>query len=413
MKLKHSILFVILMTSLISISAFAEDWTKWRGPNANGISTEKNWNPEALKKPKILWKAEVGRGSSAISIKGNLCYTMGEREETSSSDTTYFEIVHCLDSKTGRTVWTHEYKALLKQWRGPFATPVIDGKNVYTIGRQGMVFCFDAKDGKIIWQLNMIEADLTKHPEWGFAGSVLIEDDIAFINAGKSGLALNKKNGTIIWKSEALAPGLATPVLWEHDGVKEIVINGNKIIHSVEPETGKVLWTKEWFSYTDPDFTGDRFFNSTGQDGLGLFQIHDSHLHTVWHNKRLSSYTWNHFVKIADYLYGFARIQRDWHLHCLNYNTGEVQWTEPTIMFGALLGAGDKIIMIEGEGNLKVIEANSNQYTLVSQTEIFKLGNWQKYPRSQPNTCWTMPVLANGKLYIRTTYGQLTCIDMK
>src|SRR5689334_22000460 len=56
----------------------AEDWPHWRGPNFNGISTEKAWSaqwpPEG---PKVLWKASVGIGFSSISVAQGRVYTMG------------------------------------------------------------------------------------------------------------------------------------------------------------------------------------------------------------------------------------------------------------------------------------------------------------------------------------------------
>ena len=43
------------------------DWPRWRGPNGDGISMEKDWNPEALAGgPKILWKVDVGAGYSNV-----------------------------------------------------------------------------------------------------------------------------------------------------------------------------------------------------------------------------------------------------------------------------------------------------------------------------------------------------------
>ena len=45
------------------------DWPRWRGPNGDGISMETDWDPEALAEgPKILWKVNVGKGHSNVSI---------------------------------------------------------------------------------------------------------------------------------------------------------------------------------------------------------------------------------------------------------------------------------------------------------------------------------------------------------
>jgi len=40
-----------------------------------------------------------------------------------------------------------------------------------------------------------------KLPTWGFAGSVFIEGDLALLNVGTAGAALDKKTGKVIWSS--------------------------------------------------------------------------------------------------------------------------------------------------------------------------------------------------------------------
>ena len=44
----------------------AADWYRWRGPNFNGISQEKDWLAKLpAEGPKQLWKAKVGIGFSS------------------------------------------------------------------------------------------------------------------------------------------------------------------------------------------------------------------------------------------------------------------------------------------------------------------------------------------------------------
>lgn len=37
---------------------------------------------------------------------------------------------------------------------------------------------------------------------------------------------------------------------------------------------------------------------------------------------------------------------------------------------------------------------------------------FESYPDGMPNTCWTGPTLADGRLFVRNTYGDIACIDM-
>ena len=53
------------------------EWSQWRGPNRDGISSEtgflKNWPKEG---PKVLWQIPLGDGYSGISIAQDKVYTM-------------------------------------------------------------------------------------------------------------------------------------------------------------------------------------------------------------------------------------------------------------------------------------------------------------------------------------------------
>jgi len=84
---------------------------------------------------------------------------------------------------------------------GPSATPTVANGRVYTFSKSGNVYCFNAADGAVIWKKDVIADAGVKAPDWGFASSARIEGDAVFLNAGLSGLALNKNNGDVIWKS--------------------------------------------------------------------------------------------------------------------------------------------------------------------------------------------------------------------
>ena len=77
------------------------DWIKFRGAFSNGITDEAGWNPKAIKKPEILWKAKIRRGYSAPSVKGDYVYIAGNSNIT---DTFY-----CLNIADGSVKWKYTY----------------------------------------------------------------------------------------------------------------------------------------------------------------------------------------------------------------------------------------------------------------------------------------------------------------
>src|SRR5207244_13613096 len=65
-----------------------------------------------------------------------------------------------LDEKTGRILWTHEWPADYRgiSWDvGTGVTPTVDGDRVYVAGRAGMLFAFDVKTGKVLWQKDYVK----------------------------------------------------------------------------------------------------------------------------------------------------------------------------------------------------------------------------------------------------------------
>lgn len=63
-----------------SVFAAAPEWSQWRGPNRDGLSTEagllKEWPKDG---PPLLWKATgLGAGFSGVSVAGQRIFTMGD-----------------------------------------------------------------------------------------------------------------------------------------------------------------------------------------------------------------------------------------------------------------------------------------------------------------------------------------------
>src|SRR5690606_14448176 len=137
MKWLKVLSFALLSSWLCSTTLYASDWYRWRGPDLNGISKETDWLAQwPAEGPKQLWKANVGTGFSSVSVSEGRVYTMGNENDT--------DTVYCLDAKTGKEIWKHSYPCPLDPnvyEGGPNATPILDGKNVFTLSRKGDLFC--------------------------------------------------------------------------------------------------------------------------------------------------------------------------------------------------------------------------------------------------------------------------------
>ena len=398
--------YFVLMTTVLFVLSFViitgafGDWAQWRGPERNGISTETNWNPEALAKgPNMLWNEKVGLGYSSVAVNGRLLYTMGNDR---GQDTVY-----CLDARTGREVWKYSYPSRSMQYPGPRATPTVDGNLLYTLSSDGQLICFSADSGKKQWRRNIATDFGARPPNWGFACSPVIEGELLLLNAGISGLALYKQTGKAAWASGPGTGGYATPVLYDLEGKRCAAVFGRRAIYGVEVQTGKQAWSYPWttdndVNAADPLVFGSRVFISSNYGaGSALLDISGRQPRLVWRNRSMNSH-FSSFLLIDGYIYGndgFAG-RRNGVFRCLDAETGRTMWSE-SLGFGSLIAADGKLILLTEQGDLYIARATSSSYREISQARSIL-----------SSSCWTPPVLCNGMIYLRNHRGDLVCVDV-
>jgi len=404
--------FLIIVIGQIAL--YSADWPKWRGPNSNGVSRETGWNPEALKgNPEILWKTEIGKGHSSIVVVGDYLYTMGNRMTIVGKDTVFEDMVSCLKVKDGKEVWRYIYPCAYINYPGPRATPTVDDGFVYTLSWEGHLYCFYANNGRVKWMKNLVDANLSHRPNWGFCGSPVIDGDLLILNAGSGGVALNKRTGAVIWKSENVSCTLPTPILFSVGNRHLVGITRGDKIHVKDVETGEEQWTYPWYQGLDIDplLTEEGIFMASGR-GSRYIETNGKKHKVIMENRRMSVSAWQHYVIMGDYMYGFARERRKMVLKCFNITTGEEQWKKDLGDFGSLIGAGKHLVVLTGDGRLVIANATAEAYQEISQAKVLKMTNNTGLQMPQQNHCWTMPVLANGCIYVRNCYGELACVDV-
>jgi outer membrane protein assembly factor BamB len=388
---------IIIFTNIL----FAEDWPRWRGPSANGISVETGWNPDALVKgPEKLWEMNVGVGHSSFAIRGKYLYTMGN---INSSD-----IVYCLDAESGEEYWRFTYKCDPGNYAGPRATPTLDGNFLYVLSRKGHLHCLDASTGKVIWK-KQIEDDFgAESPTWGFASSPYIVDEMLVLNACKNGLVLNKKTGQKIWASDPGVSGYASPSIITFQGIKYGLFFGTNKIYGIELESGKEQWSYPWeteldVNATDPLVIKNQIFITSGyKTGCALLDISSNTPKMVWKNKNMNSQFgggiyYNGFIYGSDGQVGKRRSK----ITCIDVTTGEKIWSEK-IGFNSLILADKKLIILNEKGKLIIADASNKGYKELSTAQVLP----------KDIRCWTAPVLANGKIYCRNTTGDIVCVNV-
>ncbi len=394
----------------LALAAFAQpllaaDWPAYRGPNSDGVSTEtgllKSW-PEAG--PQQLWKAELGDGYSAVSVSAGRVYTMfGDGKD---------EYTVAFDAATGKQLWRFRTDEDRPDnfGNGPRSTPLIEGERVFVVSALGRLYALNSQSGEVLWEVNLVAKFGAKVPTWGVSVSPLIEGDLLLIDAGgregHSLLAFNKKTGSLKWASQTDIPGYSTPLAFTAAGQRQVVFFTGSGLVSVDPASGKPLWRESWETSYDvnaamPIFIApDKIFVSSGYDvGAAVFQIKKQgdtvESVEVWRSRVMKN-QFNSSVLVDGFLYGFDGST----LKCVEAATGSERWKQRGFEKGSLIYADGHLIVLSERGVLALVEATPESYKEKARTEVFK------------TKTWTMPTLADGRLYLRSE-KQLVVLDLR
>ena len=172
-------------------------------------------------------------------------------------------------------------------------------------------------------------------------------------------------------------------------------------------KTGKPLWSLRWLTRygvnaADPVLSGDQVFLSSGYNkGCTLLQLGDGAPKEIWRNKNMRN-QFNSSVLLDGFLYGIdGDTTGTATLRCVELKTGKVRWSQEGVGSGSLMAADGKLIVLSERGELMVGPASPKGFTPSAQAKVLD------------GKCWTVPVLANGRIYCRNAAGDLVCVDVR
>jgi outer membrane protein assembly factor BamB len=402
-KIFQRMFLCISLSISVMANACADDWPNWNGAKHDGISREAGfadaWPKDGLP---VKWTREIGTGFSSFSVVGERLLTMGHQDGN--------ETVWCLNPQTGDVLWKHEYPGeLLPHLHegGPCATPTVGGDFVYTLGKEGQLFCLNLADGKVVWE-KMLQTELgVKLPEWGFSSSARILGNQLILEAGRV-VSFDKRTGDKLWQTEIHEAGYGSAAVFEHDGktlIATLDCDGLRIVDSTD---GRQVAYSEWKSpyqtnATTPIIVDDQIFVSTGYKvGCGLFRLQGDSLEAVYKNKDMRNH-FNNSILYEKHLYGFdgdAHLGRLVTLRCMDFSTGKLAWQQRDLGCGSLLIVDNKLLVLTEAGELVLAKASPDSYVELARSPFLE------------GRCWTVPVLVNGLVYGRNAEGKLVCVAL-
>ena len=420
---------LVAVMSSAAVSSAAEldkygTWPQWRGPQRDGKSAEtgllKSWEQTP---PKLLWTTEgFGEGYSAITINDGKLFTTGNFSEGQK--------VIAANAADGKILWATKItdEEPKHGYEGARCSPSIDGEFVYAVGSNGSIACLKIDDGSLVWSKDFKKEWQGKLQKgWGFSESPLVDGDRVLCTPGGADamiVALDKKTGKELWKTPMPdignkgtdGAGYSSIVNSNGAGVKQYVQLTGRGVISVRASDGKFLWgyndiandvaniptviCKDDFVFTSTGYGTGSALLKLAKDGDGVKAEEQYFLEA----KTLQNHHGG-LVMLGDYIYGGHGHNNGFPI-CVEWKTGKVMWG------GKERGAGGGSAGVTyADGNF-IFRYQSGEVALIEATpEEYKLKGSFKPPVLEKDN-WAHPVIAGGRMYLRTQ-NSLMCYDVK
>jgi outer membrane protein assembly factor BamB len=396
---------LLLATSL----SWADDWPQFLGPHRDGVSAESGIAPWTAQGPRLVWSRAVGAGyAGAVAANQRLIIFHRVGDE---------EVVECLGAADGKPVWKFSYPTAFEddfgKGDGPRATPTIAGGTVITHGADGWLHALDLETGKKRWGRPLTKDYAVPGSFFGVGSSPLIYEDRVLVNVGGKNagiVALALATGKELWRATSDGASYSSPTLAKVGDTSHAVFFTRLGVVVLDPHTGKVRFQTRWRSRNDasvnaatPLIIGDlAFFSTSYETGALLVKLRADGAEPVWDTDELMTNHYNTSIYRDGHLYGFhGRQEAGASFRCVDLRTQKVNWDKPRFGCGAMVRAGDKLIVLTERGELLLVEATPREYRELARAQVF-----------EATPCRAQIALSEGRLYARDQ-KTLKCFALK
>lgn len=421
-------LIYCVVAALTLASAFAENWPRFRGPNGQGISSEKNLPLEWSTTQNVAWTTAIpGEGwSSPIVWNGRVFVT-------SITDNNTRCHVICVDAKSGKILWDKEVFEQLprrKESKNSYATPTActDGSRVYATFGDGSVVALDF-DGNIAWT----NREVKFYSRHGLGSSPIVHNGLVIqcydgsqpieaagnypqvTNQERTGwqipwdksflVALDAKTGQRVWTGKRGMSRIAhvTPFIAKVDGKEQLISGAGDFLGGFDIKTGERLWNiyAQGEGVTPSPVLGDGMvFASSGYEKttlrgvkLGGAKGDVTTTHIAWEQKK-GTPTQPSPIFVKPYLYA---VTEGGVATCYKPENGDIVWQER-------IGGNFSASPVFADGRIYFLNEAAETTVIIPGAEFKVLAKNKLEGRTQASMA-----VSDGRLLIRTD-KQIYCI---
>ncbi|HCK55409.1 MAG TPA: alcohol dehydrogenase [Planctomycetaceae bacterium] len=408
-----------LLASLLSATTVtAGDWPQILGEQRNGFAQgEKLSESWPTTGPRVAWSRPIGTGFSGVAVAAGRVFVFDRQGDK--------ERVTAVAADTGKQLWQSGFQAnfvpAYVNDNGPRCVPTVHQNRVVVFGAQGGLHCLDTKTGKTIWSHDTMALFNSKRsfrgePPEGYFGkgsSPVIFGGLVIVNAGGAEknagvVAFSLADGKLAWKSTDVRASYSSPTVARIGGKTQVIFAARLNVISVDPKTGKELFRFP-FGRTGPNVTGaspvvlgDQVF-VTASYGFGavMAKIDGGKIQESWRSDDILSSQYTTAIADAGKLYGIHGRQDvgGAALRCVDAASGKVAWEEPGFGYATLIAADGKLLILKTDGTLVLSRLSPTRYQSMATAKVLT------------GTARALPALANGRLYVHNSRS-LKCLQV-
>jgi outer membrane protein assembly factor BamB len=218
---------------------------------------------------------------------------------------------------------------------------------------------------------------------------------------GQSLVALDQKDGRVVWKKQDLPVSPSSHLVVNVDGQDQLIAFMGSAVAGLDPATGELLWSQPHatdfgLNITSPVWGDDNllFVSSAYGGGSRVVKLTrdkatgKTAASEVWSHRRMRIHQTT-AVRVGDVVYGSSGDFGPSPLVAVDVKTGQVLWQDRSFAKANIVYADGKFILLDEDGQLGLATASAAGLKVISKVSLFD------------DRAWTVPTLVGSRLYVR------------
>lgn len=386
----------------------AGDWPQILGPKRDGWAEGEQISlPWPASGPRLVWQRPCGRGFAGVAVRQKLGILFHRLDDA--------EYVTAFEAATGRTLWEQHfptnYRAQIVEDDGPRCVPTLADDTVVVLGAEGGLHALRLHDGQVLWSHALAKEFQAPEGYFGFGSAPLVVGDRVIVNVGgpqgAGVVAFALDDGRVLWKQSNELASYSAPIVYGGPDAPLVLMVTRLHFLGLDPLTGRERFRLPFgmrgptVNAASPVVWQDHVL-LTASYGIGArwIHLHPQGAELVWEDEiPASQYTTPVVFRGVVYALDGRQDVGTARLLCFDPSTRRILWSQQPLNYGTLVAAGDKLLLQQTEGTLRVMALDPTSYRELARHRLLS------------GTTRALPAFAAGRWFLRNE-NTLACFEL-